>query len=485
MKVKNTVLQCVICLLGIIYIFGFYYRSPNFDEAIIAEWAYWIANIGIPKSVLYTPMGGGTEIVIYVYHKLIAWCAAIIISVFGMELLPLRIFILSFLFVLLFSFRKYTHQYIEKSAQKRFLLISALLLLFFTLVFKLSFTFRPEIMITALGFLSFLFLLSSLNSNNFYTAIIAGVFAGLSFLTHLNGIAYLIAGFIFLIINKKYKLSIFYSLAASLISIFIFADDISVNAIPHFIAQLQASPDTTSSEFVWYGPFLKILNEHQRFFHSPVETSLSILLVLSLLFTNKNFRVKHKYLLQYMLLLIIFLGSLTHGKTSKYLLLITPYMVLIITHYIFENGKQVSWKRYMFNTFLILYFIIQAIFIGKQFKPHHSAKKYGANILSQIPVGSNVFGSSNLVFAGVDKYILHSKLTFEFISSHNNIEKNLKNYLKFAFDSNEEFVVFTQQYTYERYWNEIQNKKLKLNDIIFDYKVYAIQDEFVILCLNQ
>ncbi len=484
MKIKLTsrLYYLVFVLLAVVYLLGFYFREPNLDEGIIAEWAYWLANTGVAKSVLYTPMQTGTEHVIYVYHKLFTWLGALLIKIFGMELMPLRLMVLSFLIVLLAAIKSFGRYFVDEAHQKLHFFVATVVLLCFDAVFRFSFTFRPEIMLSALGFLSFLFAYRAIKELKPVLAAISGLFAALGFLTHLNGIAFLVAGFVFLLWHKQYKAWFLYCVMAGFVSLFIFADDISSQFLSHFLQALNDSPDTTSAEFVWYGPILKIINEHQRFFHSPIEISLTVTLIAGLVLFNKLTKQQIKPLLQYTLILIIALGSLTHGKTAKYLLLIVPFMVLIISHFVLKINELNAWKRNIFTGVLILYFVVQGIFISQQFYPHHNVKQYGVAILENIPKSSKVLGNSNLVFAGVGEYHLHADLTFEFIADQQNIKKNIINYLDFANKQGEHYVVFTKMYTRPKYWNELMELQLKPNSNIANiYNVFYISADVVIL----
>jgi len=204
-NLKTAVYLTIILVLAVVYILGFWFRKPNFDEGIIAEWSFWLAKLGQPRSVLLSPLDSSLENVIYVYHKLLTWCGAIIIMVFGMEINPLRLFIFIFLLLIIASFKHYSSISVKTDCQKKFFFVSVILLLFYALVFQFSFTFRPEIMISALGFLSFLFLYKTSDSKKLLYPILGGVFAGLSFLTHLNGIAFLLTGFVILLWTKQFK----------------------------------------------------------------------------------------------------------------------------------------------------------------------------------------------------------------------------------------------------------------------------------------
>jgi len=74
----------------------------------------------------------------------------------------------------------------------------------------------------------------------------------------------------------------------------------------------------------------KPLMEHRRYFHSPKEIFLSLTLLSLFAFNFKGLQ-QHKKLFTYWLLLALSLSFISVHSTSKYLLLLMPWMVLIIS----------------------------------------------------------------------------------------------------------------------------------------------------------
>lgn len=78
-----------------------------------------------------------------------------------------------------------------------------------------------------LGFISFYFI----NSKNKINIAIAGIFAGLSAVTHLNGLIFMGAGGILLLVNRRIFDAIIFSIFASFSFGFYFLDIASIDLL--------------------------------------------------------------------------------------------------------------------------------------------------------------------------------------------------------------------------------------------------------------
>jgi hypothetical protein len=134
---------------------------------------------------------------------------------------------------------------------------------------------------------------------------------------------------------NKYKKVLIFCIPAIIISSLYFWDIIPTGEFPAFLTQFRNDPNLNPGQFTIYSPLIKLFEEHKRFFHSPMEISLTILLILSFIFANRVIR-KDKLALIYFLTSVISLGAITHGKTSKYLLIYLPFIAIIISTSIAE-----------------------------------------------------------------------------------------------------------------------------------------------------
>lgn len=341
MEKTHLFLKFLFCFTLLLLIYSFWQKEPHIDDAWLGEHSYWMSEKGFVKSEL---MKGVThqEERFLLHHKLLTLHGALIIKAFGLSLYALKsigVFYLG-LFLLIF------YWYIVK--QKGFFTgkesyFPLLLLLISPLIFKFSFVFRPEIMVMFFGFISYMFIDRVLESEQrkqrVLCSFISGLFAGLAFFAHLNGVIFVLSAFILLLWNSKFKHSFIFGLGALVGIAFYFYDFTTAHGFSFWYYQLTYTPSHEISEKIalpiWF--FENFFSEHMRFFHSPVEIALFVLVISSVLAGFKFLKKNHKNLLRYTLLLVVMLSFFAIHKTTKYMLLYMPFLVLIISLVIKES----------------------------------------------------------------------------------------------------------------------------------------------------
>jgi len=335
-----TIVKVLILLTSMLFVFSLWQRSPDIDDAWIGEHAYWMAEKGYVKSEL---MHGITmqDTRHIVHHKFFTLNGALFISILGFSLYSIKSVSLVWLCIFLLIFIGYVRRKMGNDAAW-FALLLAIANAF---IFQYSFVFRPEIVVMTLGFLSYLFLEKYFTEEGEYKYLaISGLFAGLAAATHLNGLIFMAAGAVLLLMRKRFKASVIFSLLTLPAFAVYFYDFTYQYGLNFWLYQVNDSPalhksTILPSSFAFLG---KILNEHLRFFHSPKEISLSILFLFMLLVNFKNLKSEGN-LLKYLMLLVIFLSLVAVHTTSKYMLLYLPYIMLIITRsflHLYKNRQS-------------------------------------------------------------------------------------------------------------------------------------------------
>lgn len=316
--------------VAVLFIYSLVGRVPDLDDAWLGEHAYWQYKLGYVKSEL---MRGITmeEIRLLCHHKLFTLQGAFIILIFGFSLISLKMITLLYLFVFMVIFYLYSR---NKFQDKLDLYLFSFLMLTNFLVFQFSFVYRPEIPVMTLGFISYIFLEKSLTGKdvNYTPLILAGFFAGLCAATHLNGVIFPVSGFILLVWNKKVKDSLVFGFASVPAILIYFYDFTKAYNFKFWFYQLNASPSiqTGSEEHFGLGFLTRVLTEHMRFFHAPPEISFTLLLVFSVFSCYSNIKA-YKNLLRFTLLLMITLAVFSVHKSSRYMLLYFPYLMILLT----------------------------------------------------------------------------------------------------------------------------------------------------------
>jgi hypothetical protein len=205
-------------------------------------------------------------------------------------------------------------------------------------------------MVATLGFASFLLIYKD---HNYLKSALAGVFAALSVLSHLNGLIYVVAGFMLLLYAKKYSnLLVFSTVALVCISLY-FYDIWQFDGFKTWWYQFSNDPATRDS--LGIGNKLKIMVSYPKiFFESPEQAALS-LFVIALGWHRRRF-LKHinAHLVVYASALFFSFWLLTKSATAIYQVLFIPTLfVLIIALYVAIEEKRFS-KFVYFTAILYL-----------------------------------------------------------------------------------------------------------------------------------
>lgn len=330
-----------------LFIFSLFQRPPDIDDAWLGEHAYWQSKLGYVKSDL---MYGITlqEVRFLCHHKLLTLQGAFFISVFGFSLNTIRI--IPIIYLLVFFLIYYIYSY-KKILSPQIFWVSIILLFSNALIFQYSFVFRPEIPLMTLGLISYIFIEKALQQNNhrILFLVLGGFFAGLCIATHLNGVIFPIAGFILLLTNKRFLQSLIFGLSGIPATLFYFYDFTEQYGFRFWLYQLNETPSHDRISNLPYGlQYLSNLaNEHMRFFHSPVEISISILLLFCMTLLYRYMK-SYKNLIIYTTLLIFFLALLSVHKSAKYIIVYLPYLILLISislTNLFDKSKRLSYFK--------------------------------------------------------------------------------------------------------------------------------------------
>lgn len=322
----TNLIKLAFVILLLLFIFSLWQRVPDVDDAWIGEHAYWLSEKGYVKSELMHGITSQEDRHI-VHHKLFTLNGLVFIKCFGYSLYTLKSVSLLWFAVFMFVFFKY----IKTKFDSKIAWMAMLFLLTNAFIFQYSFVYRPEMMVMTLGFLSFICIEKYLKNENYKFLILGGLTAGLAASTHLNGLIYIAAGSLVLFWKKK-PMPALIVLISSLPGIAVyFYDFTSKYNLAYWFYQLNDSPALHKSTVVPSSVIylMKILNEHLRFFHSPKEIILSLLLIFAVLINFKYLKNKTIYL-HYLILLIVLLSLISVHSTSKYLLLYLPVITIVI-----------------------------------------------------------------------------------------------------------------------------------------------------------
>jgi hypothetical protein len=363
---SKNVLLIFISLLSLAFLASVWHRYAYIDDCWFAEQAYWLAKSGIVKTPsIMADLGWENRLM--VYHKLNIWLGALIIKYLGWSIYYLKAITLFALAFFVFILKRYLHnnQYLYPP-----LAFPLAILVFIAnpLVLIYGFTYRPEILVMTLGFGSFLALerIRTGQGNIHAWAFVAGFLAGISLLTHLNGIIFIASGGLYLLITRKFKAIPVFTISTLVVAVFYIIDLLPAGNLELFFQQMRDWPDDISGNYISGNSiFTRILqklgSEHQRFFWSDKVSVFSALFFLSLIASFRHLYYNHKHLLIYTGFLILFLNLLGSQIAERYILYYSPFMSLIITFSILHLINQR--KPYWLNAFTFVILLQAGIWI--------------------------------------------------------------------------------------------------------------------------
>ena len=169
------------------------------------------------------------------------------------------------------------------------------------------------------------------------------------------------------------------------------------------------------------GRILYLLNEHQRFFHSPKEIVLSLLLILAIyvLYRQRPASFELANLSLYLLLLVISLDVIVQGKTSKYLLLYLPYILFLIV-IAFDQLAQLPGNRLRIvaPVLLGLYIIANVVYTGLVIYERNEKQAENQQLAQRLRPywGQRVIAPVNFIFPNIRNFQIQGA-TYYFMES--------------------------------------------------------------------
>lgn len=403
----------------ILYIYSLWGRIPDVDGAWIGENAYWLAKLGYAKSELMRGITSQDSLTI-IHHKLFNLLGALLIKLFGFSTYTLKSISLFFYIALIFL--SYQYSVISTSLlSKKDWILFLLLMFYFPWAFKFSFVYRPEIMITTLGFAAFILLEKTINDKDkrFAPAWFAGILIGLAIATHLNGLVFAASGLFLLIWNRKYAKLLPYSVGVLMASSIYFYDYFQPGYFSFWYYQFFNSPTVTSvHEYpLLLEPLLNLFSEHLRYFHDMEIIVFTLFMLFNLTISFRFLYRKHKILTQFTILMFVFTAIITIHDTRKYILMNLPFILLSTVlamkalrerefSYFYFNLQQKTVYRISFSL-MILYL---AVSLGYNIR--YSVKKFSPNQNREISLRysgtntkeMNIVAPMTFIFNEIEQY---------------------------------------------------------------------------------
>ncbi|MFA5419075.1 MAG: glycosyltransferase family 39 protein, partial [Bacteroidales bacterium] len=420
---KKT-LTGIMVLGALAFMASMWNRFIYIDDAFFGEQSYWLAKDGVVKTVTLIDFLG-CDVRLFSYHKLNIFVGAGLIKLFGWTVNPLRfttlLFFLGFVASFVAYFKRNANYFGENKHQ---LTIALFLIIFNPLIILYAFTFRPEIWVMFFGFLSYSLMEKAINTAHAYKyLVLAGILAGLAFLTHLNGLIFSVAGFVVLAFTRKWRSVFVFSISAGITSMLYSFDLWQKGHFATWLYQIKNWPDNNAtnylSEGVWdflMNVIRKLSEEHERFFWSDRVWVISTFFILAILFNFKDLMRYHKRLAGYTLTLILALNIAGSQIAERFLIYLFPFMALIIS---FELSKITLKTMPVRKTVYILLLLLQVVLVTRMFvtifKQNADQPQITNSIMSNIhDKNALTLVPYTMIFNALDEYNLASYKAFEY-----------------------------------------------------------------------
>lgn len=410
----GRVYYLVIAGLAFLFASTLPHRIEHFDDPWCAEQAHWLLKDGYVHSEMFRGLNFWEDR-LYVFHKAFVYAQAPVLWVFdfsvvGAKTTPL-LFGVAGLGLLLYYFRG------RSEAQ---VLATALYLGCGTLML-FGFDNRPETMVMAFGFASYL-VLSRERLPASHLAL-AGVLAGLAALTHLNGLIYVAAGALWLLMQRGWRPALGFGVAGGLTTGLYFLDALLDGRLDRLVYQFVHDPVTAANQHL--ATKLAVMADfHRTFFHSEGETFLTIVLVLVLLVLALRTvtRPALSPAMRYLLLLLGLFWLLTKSNTAYYYLLFVPFIVVVLAETLLAAAPRLApWQRTAVLALLALYPVgagLRAYNLLRENWTYPDTENENARLAAFMPErGAKIIAPIDFFFGQINNYRIHSLSYYYFVES--------------------------------------------------------------------
>jgi 4-amino-4-deoxy-L-arabinose transferase-like glycosyltransferase len=408
---------------------AFINREIYIDEAWIGEQAKALLEHGTIVTNLfrdYEPLS--QQIVIY--HKLLVWLGAASLAVFGWGLYPLRL--VSALAGLVTLAMFYFHW--RKTESQRLAVIGTMLLLWTPVYWEMMRVYRPEMLVTCLGFCSYIVLHRAKGHEQVWLIAVAGLLSGLSGSAHPAGMAFAAAGFVALLFERRNCYAVVF-LAAAIVGFFPY---ISGFVTDNALAVQQTFGNDWLTPLVkvhWWSPIVNLLEEHKRIFRQPMVIGISVMFILSLLLSRRDDFRKHKFFWLYLATLFVCGAMAPYPKYSRYMLPLLPFIVIVcaraIDRLLVDRQQFSRTLRTVFAAWVVVFIAYGGIALGRAALIDRKAPEeisMHRSFAAQMVKGSLVLAPPKFIFPELDSFVIQAYWGAHLAAGENRTYRTLEDY---------------------------------------------------------
>lgn len=325
--------------------------------------------------------------------------------------------------------------------------ISAGLLLLTPLYFHWGKIYRPEIMVAAFAFYSFVALESSYRKNSFTKVLFSGILAGAAAYSHYNGVTVIAAGFVTYLLLRCFKMGLLFLLGA-VIALAPYLYEI-FNNWDIFYRQIFENPMVASKATgEWYTWLLSLIVEHKRLFRSPEILIVTIPFVLAMITVYKKQLAEKKVWYLFWFTLMFFTGLVVKSKLARYALVLHPFFIGEIvraTDWISNdlvNIKKKILQRILIGVISICFLLAITLDFKNITERSENPESISSRWAQKTPNNSKVVAPMSFVFNEIKNYDIIALDNIRFRMSGNFSETvNPKQFFELCKEFEAEFII--------------------------------------------
>ena len=481
---KTSQLNGLLVFVIVLFALSFYHAFPNLDEAVIAGQAYFFNQLGYVKSDLYSGYGDyDWGVRQFQYHKFFVLLGAWFSSLLGFQVYIFKSVSLFFSFLLFALLSKYIRDFLPQYSRNYFFKLLIIILLSNNIFFSHAFMYRPEIVVICFGFSSFYCLKKSLIGRKYVYVLGAAMGAGMATFTHLNGLIFCAAGFIFLLLKRQFKASILFGSVAGLTSLLYLFDLNSWVEFRQLYLQLTTDPNVLAKD----SALVSLLKEHMRFFWDTEEIVFSGLFFTALFTSFKKIKNEQADVLIYLGLLVVSLGLLAHGKTVKYALNYYPFMGLLIMGWLSNLKEYSKLKRSIFVFLFLAYLATHTLFNFEYIDQRIDLEACNSEIKNLLPETKVKIGAPAVfAFHGINDWTIRGPIAFDhhYQTFKPTERRTLKKYFAFSHARGDKYIVVDKRLNTHDFIVDYVFENLNLGDTLSAYHLIRKTDQTFIFASN-
>ncbi|MDO7876956.1 hypothetical protein Q5H93_19575 [Hymenobacter sp. ASUV-10] len=390
-----------------------YGRIVHFDDAWMAEQSYWLLRDGHVHSEFFRGLNRAEEHQ-FITHKLFVYFQAGLMAVFGSGTYVAKstalIFWLVGLLLLLRYFRRST-------AEARWL--AAVLYLGCGGLMQFGFDGRPETMSMSFGLTSFM-LLRAPGARAGRLAL-AGLAGGLAALSTLNGLVFLGAGGLWLLLRRGWGAAFVFGLAGGLTVSLYALESVFEGQFALFLYQFGHFPEMQSN-LHWWSKLAVMAGYHHVFLHSEGETFLTVLALGTVALTWQGRRTPLSAATLYLLLLLGVFWVLTKSNSAFYFLLFVPFLIIVVVERVTERAAGLSRaRRRWLQALLLLYPVgagLRTYYLLRENQTYIRPEVENARLARYMPRhGTRIIGPLDFFFGQEANYRIHSLTYYAYLNA--------------------------------------------------------------------